>query len=35
MASIFNIAKHSKKPADGEEATLLAMWAGRDQDVKN
>ena len=34
MASIFNIAKHSKKPADGEEATLLAMWAGRDQDVK-
>ena len=34
MASIFNIAKHSKKPAEGEEATLLAMWAGRDADVK-
>jgi len=34
MASIFNIAKHSKKPADGEEQTLLSMWAGRDNDVK-
>jgi COMPASS component SWD3 len=34
MASIFNIAKASKKPADDSEQTLLAMWQGKDADSK-